>query len=96
MTRQRNTTVAGLKFDDQTINAVWEKATIIEGEDPTDFRRDILGNLLYRGSYGKQTILGWEIDHIKPVAKGGTDDLENLQVLQSSANSKKGDNYPWP
>ena len=24
---------------------------------------------------------GWEIDHIKPVARGGTDNLNNLQAL---------------
>ena len=37
---------------------------------------------------------GWEIDHIKPVSKGGTDDLSNLQPLQWENNRRKGDNYP--
>ncbi|KYQ73290.1 hypothetical protein AZH43_07245 [Acinetobacter pragensis] len=32
------------------------------------------------------------IDHIHPVTRGGTDDLENLQVLCRSCNSKKGTN----
>ena len=32
------------------------------------------------------------IDHIHPVAHGGTDELENLQVLCRSCNSKKGTN----
>ena len=40
--------------------------------------------------------MGWEIDHIIPVSKGGSDDLENLHILQSGANAKKGNNYPWP
>ncbi len=30
------------------------------------------------------------VDHIVPVAKGGTDDLENLQTLCLACNSKKG------
>jgi 5-methylcytosine-specific restriction endonuclease McrA len=38
---------------------------------------------------------GWEIDHIKPVAKGGTDDLSNLQALNWNNNVAKSDKYPW-
>ena len=40
--------------------------------------------------------MGWEIDHIKPAAKGGTDDLSNLQPLQSGANAEKGDTWQSP
>lgn len=33
------------------------------------------------------------IDHIKPVARGGTDKEVNLQILCKSCNSKKGAKY---
>jgi len=96
MKRARNTTVTGDAFDEEIVEAVWIKAAIIDDKDPTEYRCDIFGNEVCRDSYGKQSIMGWEVDHIKPVAKGGTDDLSNLQVLQSKANAIKGDNYPWP
>jgi 5-methylcytosine-specific restriction endonuclease McrA len=35
-----------------------------------------------------------EIDHIHPVSKGGTNDLENLQVLCQTCNLKKFNHVP--
>ncbi len=96
MARQRNTTVTGCAFDEEIIDAIWNKAQTIKDRNPIEYRSDIIGNTIYRHSYGKHTIMGWEIDHIKPVSKGGTDDLENLQALNTSANIKKGNMYPWP
>lgn len=34
------------------------------------------------------------IDHVIPLSRGGTDDLENLVLLCRTCNSKKGDNNP--
>jgi len=39
-------------------------------------------------------ILFLEIDHIKPVAKGGGDELENLQPLYWKTNRAKSDSWP--
>ena len=49
-----------------------------------------------REKYGQTAQLGegWEIDHIKPIARGGIDDISNLRPLQWKNNRSKSDNYP--
>lgn len=74
---------------------MWEKGKIILLRDSKLYRKDDCGNVIYKPSYGKETDMGWEIDHKKPVAKEGTDHLNNLGPLQSAENAKKGDKYPY-
>ena len=85
----------GKNFDQAIIDKVWEMGKIIDGVNPVYIRRDICGTSIAKGDYGKQERYGWEIDHIKPVAKGGNDDLSNLQPLFWENNRKKGDNLDW-
>ena len=69
---------------------VWDKGQKMRGKDPDLYRKDKLGNPMYKPSYGKSTSMGWEIDHSKPQSKGGTDHLNNLQPLNTAANRQKG------
>ena len=58
--------------------------------------KDACGNTVKFGEHGNtSSTYGWEIDHIKPVSKGGSDNLSNLQVLQWSVNRAKADKFPW-
>ncbi|RZB56190.1 hypothetical protein D0Y65_045413 [Glycine soja] len=60
----------------------WEKADKVKGRDPDRWRRDALGNTLFRKLVGCPGCLCHDYDHIIPYSKGGESTLENCQVLQ--------------
>ncbi len=92
MARSTGTSKSGGSFDEAAVEAVWQKGTPEPGF--AGFRKDTCGASMQRSKYGKTERYGWEIDHIKPIASGGSDDLSNLQPLQWENNRKKADDYP--
>ena len=92
MTRRPGTNVKGEPFDQETIAKVWAKAQ--KELWFTFFKRDPCNVSIEWEEYGKQTKYGWEIDHIRPVELGGTDDVHNLQPLHWQNNRHKGVEYP--
>ena len=75
----------------QTQTKVWEHAKLIRGKDPNLYRQDPYKNIMYKESYGKDSAMGWQIDHIKPQARGGSHDIVNLQALNTTINKSKSD-----
>jgi len=66
----------GSSFDPSEIQAVWEKAQIINFYEKDVKRKDCCGATILRKEYGNtNSSCGWEIDHIKPLASYGSDDL---------------------
>lgn len=86
-----------MSFGKIVIDAVWNKAVAVTGVDPRIKRKDKCGAWIARSAYGDHdSDFGWDIDHIHPVAKGGGDQLLNLQPLHWKNNVSKGDGPDRP
>ena len=81
--------------DNETIDYVWEKGLVVDGYNPELYRKDYSGAWISRKAYGdRESVLGWEIDHVYPTSKGGTNEDVNLRPINWRNNISKGDSYP--
>ena len=91
ITRGKSVQKESVMSIDNKKDAVWQKAKPVRGKDPARVRQDPYGNEMLYSSYGKNSPKGWEIDHIKPKSRGGSDATVNLQALNTRVNREKGD-----
>lgn len=73
----------------------WQNTGRVRGKNPNLYRRDVQGNEIYKPAYGTLGDKGWEVDHSNPRSRGGTNSPRNLQAMQSRANRRKGNKYPY-
>jgi len=79
-------------YDHKTLSAIWAKATVIAGYDMNALRKDVCGAWIAWSAYGnRESDNGWEVDHITPESKGGSDMVSNLRPLHWKNNARKSD-----
>lgn len=79
-----------MAFDDATKLKVWDKGKVVDSNDPKVWRKDECGAWIQFSKYGnRNSMYGWEIDHITSTYNGGTDALSNLRPLQWENNLSK-------
>lgn len=79
------------KYGDPGIEYVlFNLAPTINGMDSNEWRKDPYGTHMKRSEYGEDTEFGWNIDHIDPQSNGGSDDIDNLQALNTRKNKSLG------
>lgn len=87
-----------MKINKENALRLWD---IIYGEK--DLAQDCFGTYIYREDFNDYTTkrlwkedqnhyyFGWNIDHILPTSKGGTDDNNNLEIMHFKNNQMKSD-----
>ena len=86
--------------DEKSKRSVFNKGKVVVQKGKTFdsgvWRYDMCGHTMKYSDHGNtNSKFGWEIDHIKPSSKSGSDSINNLQPLYWENNRAKGDSYPW-
>ncbi len=77
-------------FDEAQKLKVWQKGQVVTNYDPNRWRIDQCSAWMDYTQYGiRNSLYGWEIDHIIPLDRGGSYDISNLQPLQWENNASK-------
>jgi hypothetical protein len=70
--------------------AAWQRGRPVPGMALGVARFDEFGFIIRWDEHGKQTAYGWEVDHVRALALGGTDSLDNVRALHWQMNRKLG------
>ncbi|WP_342276103.1 hypothetical protein [Spiroplasma endosymbiont of Nebria brevicollis] len=98
---QSELTTGEMVWSTQQIEDVWNKGEIIPNFNPSLYRKDYGGALIYKNSFLNHARLNddiksfnWTIIHQKPLSSGGANNISNLVPLNNTNAISKANNYP--
>jgi hypothetical protein len=74
--------------EEQKKRAAWDAAKAVFGS--SEIRIDCDGRSINWSEYGRYSEYGWQLDHVLPIALGGSDSLSNLRARHWRGNSLAG------
>lgn len=79
-------------YTHQELVSVWNKGVIVPGVNPAIRRKDTCGAWIDWLAFGnRDSNVGWEVDHMIPLSRGGAHRIDNVQPLHWQNNAKKAD-----
>ncbi len=94
-----------MEITEELKQAIWNKGVVDEKYPSERVRKDACGAFMLYEDFGdRNSIFGWEIDHIYPASKlklrnditaEQVDDMKNLRPLNWRNNASKGTDYPF-
>ena len=81
-----------VSFTPSLLAQVWQKGKIAPNNDPAVWRQDECGAWINWASYGnRESPWGWEVHHLVPLSRGGSDAVSNLIPLHYANNLATAD-----